>query len=148
MFDGMKNLFIQKTLVGYDGSEQSERVLQRAININNNDDDTETEIHIALVVREPSGMANPIPDEVLESLHKRGQESLLNADRLVRKSFLKQVTHIDIGNPAEKLIGLADRLKPQLVVLGISRHPSSESLIGTVSSHFIKSRRYMILLVP
>lgn len=35
----MKNLFIQKTLVGYDGSEQSERVLQRAISINNNDDD-------------------------------------------------------------------------------------------------------------
>jgi nucleotide-binding universal stress UspA family protein len=147
MFDGMKNLFMQKILVGYDGSEQSERVLQRAISINN-DDDTETEIHIALVVREPSGMADPIPDEVLESLHKRGQESLLNADRLVRKSFLKPVTHIDIGNPAEKLISLADILKPQLVVLGISRHPSSESLIGTVSSHFIKSRRYMILLVP
>jgi hypothetical protein len=71
---------------------------------------------IALVVREPTGMADPIPDEVLESLHKRGQESLLNADRLVRKSFLKPVTYIDIGNPAEKLIGLAERLKPQLVV--------------------------------
>jgi nucleotide-binding universal stress UspA family protein len=144
----VKNLFIQKILVGYDGTEQSERLLQRAISINSNNDETETEIHIALVVQEPSGMADPIPDEVLESLHKRGQESLLNADRLVRKSFLKPVTHIDIGNPAEKLIGLADRLKPQLVVLGISRHPSSESLIGTVSSHFIKSRKYMILLVP
>jgi nucleotide-binding universal stress UspA family protein len=87
-------------LVGYNGSEQSERVLQRAISLN---DDTDTEIHIALVVQEPSGMADPIPDEVLESLQKRGQESLLNACRLVRKSFLKPVTHIDIGNPAEKL---------------------------------------------
>lgn len=73
MFDGMKNLFMQKTLVGYDGSEQSERVLHRAISINNNNDDIETEIHIALVVREPTGMADPIPDEVLESSHKRGQ---------------------------------------------------------------------------
>jgi len=75
-------------------------VLQRAISLN---DDTDTEIHIALVVLEPSGMADPIPDEVLESLQKRGQESLLNASRLVRKSFLKPVTHIDIGNPPEKL---------------------------------------------
>lgn len=109
-------------------------MLQRAISLN---DDTDTEIHIALVVLEPSGMADPIPDEVLESLQKRGQESLLNASR--------PVTHIDIGNPAEKLINLTDRLNPHLVVLGISRRPSSDSLIGTVSSHFVRTRRYLIL---
>jgi hypothetical protein len=68
-------------------------VLQRAISLN---DDTDTEIHIALVVQEPSGMADPIPDEVLESLQKRGQESLLNACRLVRKSFLKPVVILEI----------------------------------------------------
>lgn len=132
-------------LVGYDGTEQSERALQFAIAIN---DDYETEIHLAFVVHEPAGMADPIPDEVLESLQRRGQEILLNAERLVRKHFRKPVTHLEIGNPPEKLIELADKLKPYLVVLGIAKHSSSESLIGTVSSYFLRSCKYPILLVP
>ena len=136
---------VEKVLVGYDGTEQSERGLQFAIGIN---DDYETEIHLAFVVQEPAGMADPIPDEVLESLQRRGQESLLNAERLVRKRFRKPVTHLEIGDPAEKLLELADKLKPQLVILGIVKHSSSQSLIGTVSSYFLRSRKYPILLVP
>lgn len=136
---------LQRILVGYDGSEHSERALQLAVGIN---DDYETEIHLAFIVNEPAGMADPIPDEVLDSLEKKGLDSLSNAERFVRKQFHKPVTHLEIGNPVEKLLDLADKLKPQLVVLGIAKHSSSESLIGTVSSHFLRSRRYPILLVP
>jgi nucleotide-binding universal stress UspA family protein len=136
---------MKKVLVGYDGTEQSERGLQFAIAIN---EDYETEIHVAFVVHEPAGMADPIPDEVLESLQKRGRESLLIADRLIRREFRKPITHLEIGKPAERLLALADKLRPQMVILGIAKHSSSESLIGTVSSYFLKSRRYPILLVP
>lgn len=82
---------VEKVLVGYDGTEQSKRGLQFAIGMN---DDYETEIHLAFVVQEPAGMADPIPDEVLESLQKRGQESLLNAELFVGKQFRKPVTHL------------------------------------------------------
>jgi nucleotide-binding universal stress UspA family protein len=136
---------IQRVLVGYDGSEHSERALQLAVGIN---DDYETEIHLAFIVDEPAGMADPIPDEVLDSLEKKGLDSLSNAERIVRKQFHKPVRHLEIGNPVEKLLELADKLKPQLVVLGIAKHSSSESLIGTVSSHFLRSHRYPVLLVP
>jgi nucleotide-binding universal stress UspA family protein len=136
---------IQRVLVGYDGTEHSERALQFAVGIN---DDYETEIHLAFIVNEPAGMADPIPDEVLDSLEKKGLDSLSNAERFVRKQFRKPVTHLEIGNPVEKLLELADKLKPHLVVLGIAKHSSSESLIGTVSSQFLRSRRYPILLVP
>jgi nucleotide-binding universal stress UspA family protein len=136
---------IQRILVGYDGTEHSERALQFAIGIN---DDYETEIHLAFVVNEPAGMADPIPDEVLDSLEKKGLDSLSNAERFVRKQFRKPVTHLEIGNPVEKLLELADKLNPQLVILGIAKHSSSESLIGTVSSQFLRSRRYPLLLVP
>ena len=136
---------IKRVLVGYDGTEHSERALQFAVGIN---DDYETEIHLAFIVNEPAGMADPIPDEVLYSLEKRGLDSLSNAERFVRNQFRKPVTHLEIGNPVEKLLELADKLKPQLVVLGIAKHYSSESLIGTVSSRFLRSRRYPILLVP
>jgi len=136
---------IQRVLVGYDGAEHSERALRFAVGIN---DDYETEIHLAFVVNEPAGMADPISEEVLDSLEKKGLDSLSNAERFVRKQFRKPVTHLEIGNPVEKLLELADKLKPQLVVLGIAKHSSSESLISTVSSRFLKSRRYPILLVP
>ena len=136
---------IQRVLVGYDGTEHSERALQFVVGIN---DDYETEIHLAFIVNEPAGMADPIPDEVLDSIEKKGLDSLSNAERFVRKQFRKPVSHLEIGNPVEKLLELADRLKPQLVVLGIAKHSSSESLIGTVSSRFLRSRRYPILLVP
>jgi nucleotide-binding universal stress UspA family protein len=136
---------IQRILVGYDGTGDSERALQFAVRIN---DDYETEIHLAFIVNEPAGMADPIPDEVLDSLEKRGLDSLSNAEQLVRKQFRKPVTHLQIGNPVEKLLELADKLNPQLVVLGIAKHSSSESLIGTISSRFLRSRRYPLLLVP
>lgn len=136
---------VQRVLVGYDGTEHSERALQFAVGIN---DDYETEIHLAFVANEPAGMADPIPDEVLDSLERRGLGSLSNAERLIKKKFHKPVTHLEIGNPAEKLLELADKLNPQLVILGIAKQSSSESLIGTVSSQFLRSRRYPILLVP
>jgi nucleotide-binding universal stress UspA family protein len=60
---------IQRVLVGYDGSEHSERALQLAVGIN--DLNYEIEIHLAFIVKEPTGMANPIPDEVLDSLQKK-----------------------------------------------------------------------------
>ena len=134
---------IQRVLVGYDWTEHSERALRFAVGMN---DDYETEIHLAFIVNEPAGMADPIPDEVLDSLQKKGLDSLANAERLVRKQFHKPVTHLEIGNPVDRLLELA--LNPQLVVLGIRKHSSSESLIGTVSSQFLRSRRYPILLVP
>jgi nucleotide-binding universal stress UspA family protein len=136
---------LQRVLVGYDGTEHSERALQFAVGMN---DDYETEIHLAFIVNEPAGMADPIPDEVLDSLQKKGLDSLANAERLVRKQFHKPVAHLEIGNPVDRLLELADKLNPQLVVLGIRKHSSSESLIGTVSSQFLRSRRYPILLVP
>ena len=136
---------IKRVLVGYDGTAHSERALQFVVGIN---DDYETEIHLAFIVNEPAGMADPIPDEVFDSIEKKGLDSLSNAERLVRKQFRKPVTHLEIGNPVEKLLELADKLNPQLVVLGIAKHSSSESLIGTVSSRFLRSRRYPILLVP
>jgi nucleotide-binding universal stress UspA family protein len=42
---------LQRVLVGYDGTEHSERALQFAVGIY---DDYETEIHLAFIVSEPS----------------------------------------------------------------------------------------------
>lgn len=133
-------------MVGYDGSEQSARALDFAINIAEVGSDSE--IHLAYVVQKPSGMPNPVPDEVIESLRRAGQETLLNAEKLVKRELIKAVIHLESGKPGERLLQLADELKPDLVVLGTLEHSTSEKPLGTVSSFFLKSRRYPLLIVP
>jgi nucleotide-binding universal stress UspA family protein len=137
---------VRRILVGYDGSEQAARALDFAIEtIAQND---EAEIHLAYVVQKPGGVPDPVPDEVLDVLQKTGEETLLNAERRVRKNLSRPITHLETGNAAQKLLELADRLKPELVVLGTLRHSTSEKLLGTVSSSFLKSRRHPLLIVP
>ena len=137
---------VSKILVGYDGSEQANRALSFAIEIAAQND--EAEIHIAFVVKKPGGVIDPVPDEVLESLRRIGEETLSNAERRMKKDFARPVTHLETGNPGEKLLELADRLKPDLVVLGTLKHSTSDRLLGTVSSVFIRARRYPLLIVP
>jgi len=137
---------VRRILVGYDGTEQAARALDFAIETIAKDD--EAEIHLAYVVQKPGGVPDPVPDEVLDVLLKTGEETLLNAERRVRKNLSRPVTHLETGNPSQKLLELADRLKPDLVVLGAVQHSASERLLGTVSSTFLRSRRHPLLIVP
>jgi nucleotide-binding universal stress UspA family protein len=139
------SFFLRRILVGYDGTEESARALELAISLN---EQYEAELHLAFVVQKPPQMADPVPDEVIESLRRLGEETLTNAARLVKKRFENPITHLEIGNPGEKLLDLANSLKPELVVLGMVKHTTSEKILGTVSSHFLKARRHPILVVP
>jgi nucleotide-binding universal stress UspA family protein len=137
---------MHRILVGYDGSEQAARALDFAIDLATLTEDSE--IHLAYVVQKPGGIPDPVPDEVIDSLRKTGEEELMSAEKLVKREFVKTVIHIESGNPGERLLQLADQVKPDLVVLGTLKHSTSERLLGTVSSFFLKSRRYPLLIVP
>jgi len=136
---------LRRILVGYDGSQEADRALQFALD---NIEWTDVEIHIAYVVQKPAGLLDPVPEEELEPLRKAGQDALSNAARMVRQCLDNPVTHLESGNPGEKLVELAAKLKPDLVVVGTTRHSTSEKLLGTVSSFFLKSRKYPLLIVP
>ncbi|MDG6980616.1 MAG: universal stress protein [Nitrososphaerota archaeon] len=141
-----KRALVSKFLVGYDGSAQAGRALDFVVGIASQNEGSE--IHIAYVVQKPAGAPDPIPDELLESLRKSGKETLVNAERVVKKNLIDAIIYLEMGNPGEKLMELASRLNPDLVVLGTLRHSASERLLGTVSSHFLKSRAYPVLIVP
>jgi nucleotide-binding universal stress UspA family protein len=138
----------RKVLIGYDGSEQSMRALDYAISLLKQTEATSTEFHLAYVVEKPPNLADPVPEEVLESLKKVGNDVLSNGVRVVKKLWETPITHLEFGSPPEKLLKLADILKVDLVVLGIAKHPASERILGTVSSFFFNARRYPILGVP
>jgi nucleotide-binding universal stress UspA family protein len=135
---------VHRILVGYNGTVQSEHALELIAGINWQ---YEVEMHLAFIVQEPSGMADPIPDEIMESLSIRGQETLSDAAREVKKRFGNPILHLETGDPNEKLLELAEILEPDLIVIGMAKH-SSERILGSVPSNFIRSRKYPILLVP
>jgi len=141
-----KAALLRRLLVGYDGSFQAERALDFAVGIALQNEGSE--IHIAYVVQRPAGVPDPIPDELMESLKRTGKETLVNAERAVKKNLIETTIHLETGNPGEKLLELAGRLKPDLVILGTLQHAASEKLLGTVSSGFLKSRAYPLLIVP
>lgn len=136
---------IQKILVGYDGTAESENALEFAIDLSTQH---EAKIHLAYVVHVPEGIANPIPDEVYESLLNVGRGTLSNAVRKVRNQFLSPFVHLKAGHPGDKLLKLAEEIKPDLVILGITKHSASEKTLGTVSAQFLSSMKYPLLLVP
>ncbi|MDG6920973.1 MAG: universal stress protein [Nitrososphaerota archaeon] len=137
---------LRRFLVGYDGSVQAERALEFAIAIASQTEGSE--IHVGYVVQKPGGVPDPIPDELMASLRRTGRETLMNAERTVRKNLVEVAVHLEAGSPGEKLLELAGRLKPDLVVLGTLQHSASEKLLGTVSSYFLKSREFPLLIVP
>jgi len=134
-----------RILVGYDGSEEASRALEFAIGLAG---EGGLEIHLAYVVQAPPGMFAPVLDEVMDSIRAAGEETLASGARHARNSLVKPITHLESGNPGEALLRLAESLKPELVVLGATRHSLSERLLGTVSSTFLKSRKYPLLVVP
>jgi nucleotide-binding universal stress UspA family protein len=135
-------------LIAYDGRGESSRALEFAIRLKQQQSEP-IEFHLAYVVEEPAGVADPVPEELLASLKKRGDEILSNGARFVRKQLLETpFVHLEFGSPPQKLQELADRLRPDLVVLGIARHPPSEKILGTVSSAFFNARKYPVLGVP
>jgi nucleotide-binding universal stress UspA family protein len=139
----------RKFLIGYDGTEESLRALNFAIKMKQQQSGSEqTEFHLAFVVEKVASIADPVPDELLDSLRKPADEILADGARLVRNQLETAFVHLEFGSPPQKLLELADRIKPDLVVLGIAKHPPSKKILGTVSASFFNSRKYPVLGVP
>ncbi|MHB8568199.1 MAG: universal stress protein [Nitrososphaerales archaeon] len=140
---------MQRILIGYDGAEPSVRELEFVIEILLGEATApqSTKIHLAYILEEPAGLADPIPEEVMDSLRRTGEEILLSGARTVKEKFGKPFTHLESGPAPQKLLELAERLKPDLIVLGIAKHSTSEKMLGTVSAPF-KARKYPVLGVP
>ena len=135
---------MRSILVGYDGSEESKRALEFVLDVVERNDVT---VHLTFVVQKPPRI-DPVPEEAMDTLTLAGQNALSNASKMVRNCLATPVTHLETGNPGEKLLEVADKLKPDLIVVGTTKHSASEKLLGTVSSYFLKSRKYPLLIVP
>lgn len=139
---------LKKILVGYDGTEHSENALEFALSLVEATTSKSCEIHLVYVTDRTGAIVDPVPDEVIESLKRAGQDILSEGARAVKKRFVNPTTHLEFGSPADKILEVADKLKPDLIAIGIARHPATERILGTVSSLLFKTGRYRVLGVP
>ena len=141
---------LSRILVCYDSGEESQRALEFAIRLSNaiESSSSPTEIHLVHVIEKPRGIADPVPDEAMDSILEAGMEILSNGARTVKKQLGNPITHLEIGAAPDKILELADKIEPELIVIGIAKHPASERIMGTVSTVLFKTRKYAVLAVP
>ena len=63
---------MERILTGYDGTDQSARALEFAIELLEEGAPQPTEIHLAYIVEKPAGIADSIPEEVMDSIEEEG----------------------------------------------------------------------------
>ena len=130
---------MKKILVGFDGSEGSERALNRAINLI----DESGEL-ILLAVIQDSEKLSVVDVNAYKTLRKRA-ENLLNdtIEDLGKQSFeIKSL--IEEGDAAAKIIDIANKLGVDLIVLG----SKGESEIAQYTIGSVATVSYTHLTLP
>ncbi|HEX6947494.1 MAG TPA: universal stress protein [Acidimicrobiia bacterium] len=142
---------VKTIILGVDGSEGAERAARQAVDVARN---TGAKLLITTVVRPPEGWwgvggAPPTP-EALSTALIEGQKEVL--DQLVSGLDLEGVdyeTVQDLGDPASRLIALAEERNADLMVIGRRGAGLVERVIlGSVADRVCHHSPCPVLLVP
>lgn len=138
---------MKKILVAHDGSKLSDKALKRAVDI-------------SLALGSSLVVLSVIPELYLTELSDVDRERIMNAlteeSRIamerVRSSLSgKQVdvkTIVRQGPAAEKILETANKMKPDLLVVGShGRHGARKFLLGSVSSKVVEYATCPVLVV-
>lgn len=126
-----KNCQFQRILIGYDGSEQSERALEAALTIACASD---SRVEILSVVRPSEPSKRPQPFATVEHARKNFEQKLQRISEAACGNGIQVTSEIVIGHPAEQILQRAQEIHADLVVVG--QHGASkleEITLGSVS---------------
>jgi len=117
----------RKILVAYNGSPESKPALQECIRL---EPDPSTQVHLlAVVTLMPmviaAEFAAVVPTVEEEQVQQHAMEQVLESGRtMLAEAGLNVITHLEVGEPAQVIAELADKLDIELVIVGHSRHKS------------------------
>ncbi|MDA4123344.1 MAG: universal stress protein [Thaumarchaeota archaeon] len=139
----------RRILVGYDGSENSERALARAAALAAEHGASLSVIVVVnTVVMSIGPMASPIPEEVFDERIDYGKKTLSKAMKTVETSVPSVTGAVEEGYPAEWILNIAARDKVDLIVLGRRGISAVERfLLGGVSSNVVAHSKCDVLIV-
>jgi nucleotide-binding universal stress UspA family protein len=132
-----------KILIGYDGSENSKRALQRAISLT---EQTRGKLRIVVAANATMGIAGR--HDVLERLLEWGKTLLSDALSQAKQASIDVSGSVEDGSPAAMILSQAESANTDLIVVGRSGVSGVERfIIGSVSSSVVAHSRCDVLIV-
>jgi nucleotide-binding universal stress UspA family protein len=145
------NTTLNRILLAAYGSEGTEFAAHTAIRLANS---AECELHLVYVERLPGYpayaplSAQHLEWELHEGAERAGLERLWQLDRNVRiAGGTVAGAHLRIGNVAEEVVGLAEELEVDLIVVGTrARSVIGRALMGSVSDSVLRQARCPVVV--
>jgi nucleotide-binding universal stress UspA family protein len=138
---------MQKILVAHDGSKSSDKALKKAVELTINFNSSITvlsvvpELYLTQISEaDRNRIATALSDEARETLEKI--RKTLAGKSIDVKTVIRQ------GDPAEKILETAQKMKVDLIVTGShGRHGAKKFLLGSVSSKLVDYSKCPVLVV-
>lgn len=117
----------RKILVAYNGTPESRGALQECIRL---EPGPSTEVHLLAVVTPmpiviAAEFAAAVPTIEEEEAEQRAMKQVLESGRaMLADAGIRATTHLEVGEPANIIAELVEKLGIELVIVGHSRHKS------------------------
>lgn len=134
---------MKKILVGFDGSEGSEQALNRAMMLL----DEYGKLIILAVVPSPSDQFF-VDEDVYKKLRKKAENLISNVITDIGKQDFEIQGLVEEGDPAARIIDVANKLEVDLIVLGSKGQSElGQYLIGSVAAKVVQYAHKPVMVV-
>ena len=138
---------MQKILVAHDGSKSSDKALKRAVELASNLNASLTVLSVVpeLYLTELSDLDR---QRIFESLTRETTDAMERIRKSLSGKSMEVKTLIRQGDPAEKILETAQKMKVDLIFTGLhGRHGTKNFLLGSVSSKIVDYSKCPVLVV-
>lgn len=138
---------MKKILVPIDGSPNSIRGLEKAIEFASNDNSSITILHVATLP--PVHIIEHSKDKVKKSLAKKSQKFIKDAeDRCINQSIPFTTKLVYGSDPAYDIEQFAKKYKHDLIVIGAKGKSTLKRLfLGSVSSYLVETAKAPVTVI-
>jgi len=138
---------MKKILVAHDGSKSSDKALKKAVElaINLNGSLTVVSVIPELYLTE---LSSEDRNRIFEALSRETTEAMEKIRKSLAGKSMDIKTLIRQGDPAEKILETAQKMKADLVITGShGRHGTKKFLLGSVSSKIVDHSKCPVMVV-
>lgn len=136
-----------KILVAHDGSKSSDKALKKTLEMTANMNASLTVLSVVpeLYLTE---LSDTDRGKIMEALSRETAEAMERIRKTLSGKSLDVKTLIRQGDPAEKILETAQKMKVDLIVTGShGRHGTKKFLLGSVSSKIVDYSKCPVLVV-
>lgn len=142
---------MNKILVATDGSLSALQAVELGLELAAEQDATLVFVHVAPrfeVLPFPVTGIGSAPVKVAHKPNEHDMQPLKEAVRLAEERALQSESRLLVGDPAKKIVELADSIGADLIVVGSHGHGAiSSALLGSVSRGILHRARRPVLIV-